>query len=141
MAESGDESQGQSGQEFRQKFEATQAEAAGLRKLVADQFGVEVDVLKDVPVDQIKTKAEEAVAARKAAEEAVIRKALGLSEDADLETALAKVKGGETTTTTQGQASAPFTSTGSLGGTAPPATDQTPVRGVDRIRRAVAAKS
>lgn len=132
----------ESGGEFRQKFEATQAENAGLRAVVAEQFGVPVEELKGVAPDQIVSKAQEVQAAAKAAEEQVLRKALGLPEDADLEAALAKVRGeGETNTQPQQDpkpASAPFTSTGSLGGSPPSGKPNTEgLFGVDRIAAAL----
>lgn len=132
----------ESGKEFREKFEATQAENATLRAQIAEQFGVSAEDLKGVPADQIVSKANEVVAAQKAAEEAAVRKYLGLGADDDLDTALAKVRGegGETTPAQQQPkpASSPFVSTGSLGGS-PPATNPVPegIRGVDRIAAAL----
>lgn len=135
----------ESGGEFRQKFEQVQAEAAALRGLVADQFGVPADELKGVAPDQIVTRANEIKQAQKAQEDAVLRKALGLGENDDLEAALAKARGGEGGSTTQTVTSTtpaptPFTSTGSLGGSPPSGNVGPPAFGVDRIALALEGK-
>lgn len=134
-----DESNHESGSEFRQKFEQTQQEAAALRALAAEQFGVSVEDLKGVAVDQIKAKAAEVLEARKAAEEQTLRAALekrGLQGD-DLDGALAQLlgKGGEQPAATQQQApaSSPFALAGQLQGTPPAAVQTEGLYGVDRI--------
>lgn len=130
---------GESGGEFRQKFEATQAEAAALRGQLAEQLGVDAEALKGVPADQVVAKATEIKTAQAAAEEAVLRKHLGIGEDGDLEAALAKVKGegGDTQTPTGTSDPTPFTSTGSLGGTPPTGKQTEGLYGRDRIRAAM----
>jgi hypothetical protein len=134
VAAESDESVTESGSEFRQKFEQTQAEAAGLRAVIADQFGVAVEDLKGVAPDQIAVKASEIKAAQQAAEDALLRKRLGLAEGDDLDAALAKLRGGDEPAAKSEPVSNPFTSTGALGGT-PPAgrVEQGMVHGVDRI--------
>lgn len=131
-----DESGKESGGEFRQKFEATQAEAAALRAQLAQQLGVDAAALKDVPADQVVAKATEIKTAQAAAEEAVLRKHLGIGEDGDLEAALARVRGegGNTGATNEGSVPTPFTSTGSLGGKPPKGTQTEGLTGRDRIR-------
>ncbi len=130
----------ESGREFREKFEALQAEAGELRGLVAEKYGVSADDLKGVPANQIAAKAQELVEARKAERARVLRESLeerGLSGD-NLEAALAQLSGGGTQPAPeQKPATNPFASTGSLAG-GPPGTLPDPnVRGVSRIRAAV----
>lgn len=141
MTTNQDESGEESGKEFRQKFEATQAENAVLRSTVAEQLGVDAEALKGVPADQMVAKATEIKEAQKAQEEAVLRKALGLGEDDDLESALAKVKGeGEKPAPKQSQAS-PFASMDSLGGKPVGKLPDQNVRGRSRIAAALANKN
>lgn len=83
----------ESGKEFREKFEATQAENAVLRTQIADQLGVSADALKGVPADQLVTKATEIKQQQEAQEQEVLRKHLGLGPEDDLQEALARVKG------------------------------------------------
>ncbi len=141
MADNVPEGTEQSGSELRQKLEGAIADRGTLVGVIAQQYGVDAAALKDVPADQIVTKAQEIQTANKAAEEAVVRKALGLGENDDLQAALAKVKGGgetTTTTTTEQPGSTPFVSTGSLGGTPPPIQPGAEgVRGPARIRAAM----
>ena len=144
MTTNSDASGTESGGEFRQKFEATQAEAASLRSQLAQQLGVDAEALKGVPADQVVAKAEEIKQAQKAQEEAILRKHLGIAETDDLEAALAKVKGEGGTTAQTGDpkpAPTPFTSTGSLGGSPPTGTQNEGVHGVSRIRAALGSKN
>lgn len=105
----------ESGKEFREKFEATQAENASLRAQFAEQLGVSADDLKGVPADQLVTKATELKQAQAAQEEAVLRKHLGLSPEDDLQAALGKLKGGEGSQSEE-QSSDPFTLASQLPG-------------------------
>lgn len=141
-----DESNHESGGEFRQKFEQTLAEASALRALTAKQFGVGVDDLKGVPVEQIEAKAAEILETKKAQREQVLRESLeerGLKGD-DLEAALAQLvgKNGAPAPAEQKPASSPFASAGQLGGTPPSsATHAEGLYGVDRILAAVSSRS
>jgi hypothetical protein len=131
----------ESGSEFRQKFESTQAENAALRGALAEKLGVSADDLKGVPADQVVAKAAELQEQRRAQREQVLRESLeerGLSGD-DLETALAALKGtGAPAPAPAAQpAPSPFASTGSLGGSPVGTPAPTFTRGVDRIRHAL----
>ena len=141
MTTNQDESGTESGKEFREKFEATQAENSTLRSTIAEQLGVNAEDLKGVPADQLVTKATEIKNAQKAQEEAVLRKHLGLGEDDDLEAALQKLKGGEGATETQKEkTTSPFTSTDRLGGHTVGNLPEQNLRGRKRIEAAIVAK-
>jgi hypothetical protein len=137
-----DESAMESGKEFREKFEATQAENAALRTQIAEQLGVKAEDLKGVPADQLVTKATELKAAAAAEEERILREALskrGVQAD-DLEAALAALKGGSAgsaPTQETKPAPSPFASTGSLGGGPPGSLPTEGLYGVDNIRAAL----
>ena len=141
-----DESNRESGAEFRQKFEDTQSENENLRNALAEKLGVSGEELKGVPAGQIVARAAEIVEQRKTQQEQVLREALesrGLS-GTDLETALAQLKGG----TGQQPAPAPevkparspFTSTGPLGGGPPGSLPEQGLYGVARIEAAITAR-
>lgn len=139
----GDAEAGQeSGKEFREKFEATQAENAALRNLAAEQFGVSPEELKGVPVDQFAAKATEIVEQKKAQRQQILRESLeeqGLSGD-DLESALKQLTGtgkpGNEPSQTP-QARSPFASTGALSGTPIGKEVDPSLKGQSRIRAAL----
>lgn len=135
----------ESGAEFRQKFEATQAENATLRgalaEVHAEKFGLTAEDLKEVPADQMATKAAEIAQQREEQRQTVLKEALearGVTGD-DLDAALASLKP-EKTTGGGEQAPRPFTSTGSLGGTPPGQPETEGLFGVDRIRAGLVGK-
>ncbi len=138
-----DASGSESGQEFRQKFEDTQNENAELRQQVAGLVGVDHEQLKGIPANQLVEKANEIKTAKKTADDAVVRQALGLGPEDDLEAALAAVKGdgaGSTGGSESSSAPTPFTSTGQLGGDGPGARSAEPPEGAfgrDRILFAI----
>ena len=137
-----DESNGQeSGGEFRAKFAATQAENTALRNQVAQALGVPADELKGVPPDQFSTKAEEYKKAQAAQEDAILRKRLGLPEDADLDAALTNlgVQGSEDPAPKQESGPNPFASTGQLGGRPVGSNPTEGLRGRDRIKASLRA--
>jgi len=141
-----DESQRESGTEFRQKFEAQQAENAALRDTLAEKLGVSAEDLKEVPANQIVARAAEITEQRKVLREQVLREALesrGLS-GTDLEAALAQLKGGTgeqpAPTPEAKPARSPFTSTGPLGGGPPGSLPVQGLYGVDRIEAAIREK-
>lgn len=142
MTTGGSEDQQESGKEFREKFEANLVENEQLRGTIAEQLGVNAQDLKGIPADQIVSKAQELKSQQEAQERDILRKHLGLAEDADVEEALAKLKGGEKSTEQPKSSSSPFASTGALGGT-PPGTSGPPegVSGPDRIRWATNNRS
>lgn len=141
-----DESNRESGSEFRQKFEATMAENSTLRNQLAEKLGVSGEDLKGVPADQIVAKAAEIAEQRKLQEEQTLKRALearGLS-GTDLEAALAQLTGGtgeqpapaaEATPTRT-----PFASTGALGGGPVGSLPTDGLYGVDRIAAALKDK-
>ena len=135
-----DESGNESGKEFREKFEATQAEARAAKEalatVVAEQHGIDAQALLEFSPAEMASKAEELKQAAEAQKEQTLREALvaqGLDGD-NLEEAVAKLTG---TKPAEKPTASPFSTAGQLPsqpiGTAP----EQNIRGRKRIEAAL----
>lgn len=133
-----------SGKEFRQKFEALQAENRALRSAAAEAIAsrfqyVKSEDLMELAPDQVTTKAQEIEEARKADAEALVKKFLadrGVAGD-DLDTALQKLAQKQEAPADGGSA-ARLAALGQLGGQ--PISKRDPTEGlfgIDRVRAAL----
>lgn len=136
----------ESGKEFRAKYEALMASERALRESFASTFKyVSADDLKDLAPDQLKSKAQEIEASRKAEREALAKEFLaerGVPSE-QLETVLSSLAAGTppaTQTTEDESAAARIASLGQLGGTAHTGFGDTTAFGESRIDAALAAE-